>query len=149
VRLGGVGILATAISTVTNGTVVSGGTESFDTVLGFYQATLVSGQRYRVVYDGLVGNGSVVGDVFLLQIRNSGSASNPTISSTIVAQTEWGVVVTGTAGRAPLPLRNTFVASVTGVNTFGVSGLKTAGSGTFTPVTSSASGLRELYVEAV
>lgn len=147
VSQGGTRILATPISTTSNGTATSGTTETFDTSLGsgtgYYQCSLVSGVRYRVVYDGLIGNGTASGVEYAIQIRNSGTSSTPTSASTLIAQTNWSCAAAGTIGRTPIPLRLTFVAASTGINTFGLSA--TAPSGVFTPVSSSTA--REFYVE--
>jgi hypothetical protein len=132
---------ATAAATVSNGTATSGTTETFDTVLGAYQCQLISGRRYLAVVNGLVGNGSVAGDVYNCNIRNSGSSSNPTSSSTLIAQLQWVVTAAGTTGRSPIPLMLSFIAPTTGTNTFMFSAVRNSGTGVFTPI-----GLRELYV---
>jgi hypothetical protein len=141
-----IGIVAAPVSTSANGTPTpSGGAETFDTVLGYYQAAVISGHRYRVCIDGLIGNCGTASDVYLLQIRDSGSASNPTTSSTLVAQVEWTSAQSATASRIPIFLANTFVAFSTGTHTFGFSAQRTSGSGVFTPV-SSPNGFREMYI---
>jgi hypothetical protein len=148
-RVGGVGILATPNNTTSStGTVTVSSTETFDTTIGYYAVTLVSGNRYRVVYDGLVGNGNVQNDTYALNIRDSGSASNPTSSSTLIITTTWTVLNAGSSGRTLIPMRGTFVAGSGGTHTFGVSATRTGGTGAFTPITSPNS-FRELYVEAV
>jgi hypothetical protein len=136
---------ATPASTTTNGTPTSGTTETEDAVLGTYQCNLISGRRYMAVMNGLVGNGSVVSDVFLLNIRNSGSSSAPTSSSTLVAQQEWTPQTAGTSGRSPIPLAGSFIAPATGLNTFAFFAQRTAGTGVFTPISPLAIA-RELFV---
>jgi hypothetical protein len=138
-------------STTTNGTPTptggtGAGTETFDAVLGYYAVTLVAGRRYLAVVNGLVGNGSVAADVYSIQIRNSGSASNPTSSSTLITQTEWYVPAVGTSGRDGITLSGSFIAPASGTNTFGVSATRVLGTGVFTPVVGPGSNLRELYV---
>lgn len=134
-------VSATPQATSTNGTGTSGTTETLDAVLGTYQVSLISGRRYLAVVNGLLGNGSVAADVYTVSIRNSGSSSAPTSSSTLVATQQWVATATGTAGRSPIPLSLSFVAPSTGLNTLGVFAMRNSGTGVFTPV-----GTRELYV---
>jgi hypothetical protein len=142
----GVPVSATPVSTTLNGTPTSGSSEVFDAVLGYYQATLIAGRRYLAVVNGLVGNGAA-GEVYAVNIRNSGTSSNPTTSSTAVASSEWYCPVAGTGGRGTIALAGSFIAPATGVNTFGLSSVRVIGSGTFTPISSSTTGsVRELYV---
>jgi len=139
-------VTATPVSTISNGTVTVGTTETFDAVLGYYAVTLVAGRRYLAVVNGLVGNGTVTADVFSVQIRNSGSASNPTSSSTLITQTEWYVPAVGSSGRDGITLSGSFIAPASGVNTLGVSATRAVGSGVFTPVVGPGNSVRELYV---
>jgi hypothetical protein len=139
-------VTATPVSTISNGTVTVGTTETFDAVLGYYAVTLVAGRRYLAVVNGLVGNGTVTADVYTVQIRNSGSASNPTSSSTLITQTEWYVPAVGSSGRDGITLSGSFIAPASGVNTFGVSATRAVGSGVFTPVVGPNNNVRELYV---
>lgn len=136
-------VSATPIATAASGTPTPtvGGGETFDAVLGYYQVTLISGRRYLAIMNGLIGNGSVAADDYTIQIRNSGTSSNPTTGSTMVAQTQWYVPATGSAGRVGIALAGSFIAPNTGTNTLGVSATRALGSGQFTPV-----GQRELYV---
>lgn len=129
------------ISTSTNGTVSVGTTETFDAVLGYYAPTLINGHRYQVILNGLIGNASVLADVYTIQIRNSGNATNPTSGSTLIAQSEWEAPAAGSGGRQTIAVSMTFVASGSNVQTFGVSALRQSGTGVFTPL-----GTRELYV---
>lgn len=135
--------VATApISTGSAGTTTpSGGAETFDAVLGYYQCTLTAGSRYVAVVNGLQGDGTVVGDLFNVYIRDSGSASDPTPSSTQIAHSRWECAATGSGGLTTIALAQSFIAPSTGVHTFGVSAARSAGTGTFTPVNT-----RELYV---
>lgn len=131
-------------------TPTSTGAETFDTVLGFYQCTLVAGRRYQATVLGLHGNCGVASDIYSIQIRDSGSASNPTTSSTLVAQVQWTSTTSGSLSRLPIPLANTFIASSTGTHTFGVSATRLSGTGAFTPEPPNANGtpqfIRELFV---
>jgi hypothetical protein len=129
------------ISTSSNGTVTSGTTETFDVVLSYYQFTAINGHRYEARLNGLIGNGSVVADVFTVQIRDSGNSSNPTSGSLLVAQQEWYCAAVGTAGRSAIPLSMSWVAAGSGVHTLGFSAVRVSGTGVFTPV-----GNRELFV---
>lgn len=137
-------------STTLPGTATSGATETFDTVLGYYQCQLTAGRRYQATMLGLHGNCGVANDIYSLQIRDSGSASNPTASSTLVAQAQWTSTTTGSLSRLPIPLANTFIASSTGLHTFGFSATRTSGTGAFTPEPPNANGatqfIRELFV---
>lgn len=133
-----VGITAAPISTGSDGPATSGTTESFDTTLGYYQATLISGHQYRAILDGAMGNGTVVGDLFNIFIRDSGSSSAPTTSSTQIAHSRWYCAVTGTNGRTTIALAMPFTASSSGVHTFGVSAARVNGSGTFNLVNTRA-----------
>lgn len=135
------------ISSSANGTATVGTTETFDAVLGNYAPTLSTGRRYRVTLGGLVGNGSVAGDVFVIQIRDGG-ASAPTSSSTMICQAQWPSAVAGTVGRMAIPLEATFTVASSGVHTLGVSATRQSGTGVFTPVNSTA-GFRELYVSDI
>jgi hypothetical protein len=136
-----VGIVAAPLTTNANGTASSGTTETFDAVLGYYQATLISGHRYELRLNGLIGNASVASDVYTLQLRDSGTSSNPTSSSTLIAQSEWEAPASGSSGRNSIPLSMTFQAASSGVHTFGMSATRVLGTGVFTPL-----GTRELYV---
>jgi hypothetical protein len=139
-------IMAAPTTTSTNGTAGSTttGTEVFDAVLGYHQATLVSGRRYEVTVNGLIGNSGASGDEYTLQIRDSQSASNPTSASALVTQSEWTAPGAGSAGRNGIPLSQTFLCTVTGVHKFGVSYTKVSGTGPLTPL-----GTRELFIEDV
>ncbi len=137
---------ATPVSTATNGTASSGTAETFDTVLGYYQCNLIAGRRYMAVCNGLHGNGNPA-DEYSVQIRNSGSSSNPTTASTLVAQSEWYCPATGSGGRGIIQLQGSFIAPTTGLNTFGMSSVRLVGTGSFTPVVGSLAGaVRELFV---
>jgi hypothetical protein len=79
--------------------------------------------------------------VYRLQIRNSGTASNPTSASTSVALAEYVVPAAGGTGQQTVALASSFLAPSTGPNTFGMSVTRLSGTGTGTPLFS-----RELYV---
>jgi hypothetical protein len=150
--LGPLAVPVTVAPASTNlpGTATSGTTETFDTVLGYYQCTLTAGRRYQAVMLGLHGNCGVASDIYSLQIRDSGSSSNPTASSTLVAQAQWTSTTSGSLSRVPVSLSNTFLASSSGVHTFGFSATRTSGTGAFTPEPPNANGTiqfnRELFV---
>jgi len=129
------------VSTTTNGTPTVGTTETFDAILAYYQFTAINGHRYEARCNGLIGNGSVTGDVYTLQIRDSGNSSNPTSGSLLVAQQEFYTAAAGSAGRSAIPLAMSWVAAGSGVHTIGVSAVRVSGTGVFTPV-----GYRELFV---
>lgn len=143
----GQGIVATPTTVVASGTPTSGTTETLDAVLGTYQCSLVAGRRYMAVMDGILGNGNTVADLFALRIRNSGTSSAPTASSTLVAETGWYCAATGSGGRTSADFTGTFVAATSGTNTFGFFAQRIAGGGVFTPVSGlSGTLVRELYV---
>src|SRR5579859_8003973 len=91
----GQGVQAAPVSTAASGTPTSGTTETFDAVLGTYQWNAVAGRRYMVFMNNLLGGGTVTADLYSLRIRNSGSASAPTASSTAIAFTQWYCPVNG------------------------------------------------------
>lgn len=143
---------AVPISTVTNGTATVGTTDTIDSVLGNYQFTAISGRRYRVVMTGLMGNGSVAADVFAIRVRDSGSASTPTTSSTAVLDTAWTPTTTGSPGRQLIPMEDTFIAGSSGTHTLAFFAQRSSGTGIFTPVSpnsfgGSVTGARKLWVE--
>lgn len=131
-------------TTASNGTATSGTTETQDMVLGTYQCTLVNGQRYEAKMNGLIGSGSVAGDVYDIKIRDSGSASAPTSSSTLIAFTQWVCPAAGGAGQATVPLAGTFVSGSSGTHTLGMFAQRVSGTGVFTPVSGTLA--RELFV---
>lgn len=142
---------AAPVSTTLPGTATSGTTETFDTVLGYYQCYLTAGRRYKAIMLGLHGNCGVANDIYSLQIRDSGSSSDPTSASTLVAQAQWTSTASGSLSRLPIPLANTFLASSSGLHTFGFSATRISGTGAFTPEPPNANGatqfIRELFVE--
>lgn len=127
----GRGIMAAALTTTSNSTTTSGTTETFDAVLGFYQFTAVSGRRYMAVLANGLGSANTANDLYILRIRDSGSASNPTSASTAVALTQWLCVVTGGPGQTGVTLQGSFVSGSSGTHTIGVSATRVAGTGTF------------------
>jgi hypothetical protein len=143
-------VTAAPITSSAAGTATSGTTETFDAVLGYYQCSLISGRRYMAVLNGLNGNCGVASDIYTIQIRDSGSSSNPTSASTMVAQAQWTSTTTGSLSRVPIPLAGSFIASSSGTHTFGVSATRISGSGAFTPEPPGANAAtpftRELFV---
>jgi hypothetical protein len=146
------GIMATPVSTSTNGTATSGTTETRDAILGDYVFTSAGTSRqYRVVIENLIGNGSQAGDVFQIRVRDGGG-STPTALSTLIAETCWTPIsLTGTSSRAPIPYAITFTAA-SGTRTLSMFVVRTSGGGTFTPLASAGNGgtaARKLYVEDI
>ena len=141
----GQGILGIPAATTSTGTATSGTTETLDAVLGTYQFNVVSGRRYQVVIDGLLGNGTVAGDVFGLRIRNSGSSSAPTSASTVVAESAWYCTGVGSAGRSGNSFTGTFLAGANGTNTIGFFAVRISGTGVYTPVSGFSGAAREMY----
>lgn len=130
------GALAASVSTTVTGAGVT--TETVDSNLGYVQATLISGRKYRVGVDGYIGNGNSA-DVYAVRIRDSGSASNPTSSSALIAETPFHPSANGTPGRLVLRCEDEFLCASSGVHTFGVFGARVAGSTSqFTPVSAAA-----------
>lgn len=145
----GQGIQAAPISTASTGTVTSGITETMDAVLGTYQWNAVAGRRYQVVMNGLIGSPSASGDTFTVRIRDSGTSSTPTTSSTVIAEDTWHSPAAGVSGRQPIPLNGTFIAGGSGTHTVAFFAVRTGGTGTFTPISAVNDGgslSRELYV---
>ncbi len=140
-----VSVIPTSTATAGTATPTVSGAETLDTVLGTYQCSLIQGRRYLAIMNGLTGNLSVAGDVYLCNIRNSGSGGAPTTGSTLVAQQQWTSQSVGSVGRVGIPLANSFIAPSTGLNTFGFFAQRSSGTGAFTPV-SPLNGVRELYV---
>jgi hypothetical protein len=137
----GIPVVPTASSST--GTATSGTTETRDAVLGDYQFTAVTNRRYRIMYTGLIGNGSVAADTYAVNIRDGGS-STPTAASPLVATvSSWPVLVVGTGGRLPIFVSDT-VTPAAGVRTLGAFAVRNSGTGVFTPV-----GTRSLYVEDI
>jgi hypothetical protein len=141
------------ISATANGTASSGTVDTIDTVFGTYQFTAVAGRRYRAVMTGLVCNGSVLNDVFALRIRDSNSASTPTTASTAVVDTTWECdTAAGSSGRMIEPIEDTWIAATSGTHTLGFFAQRVAGTGVFTPLSSTAqggTGARKLIVEDI
>lgn len=137
-------VTTTPASTSSAGTMTSGTTETMDAVLGTYQCNLISGRRYLAVMNNLMGGATVAGDLYEVKIRNSGSSSTPTTSSTLIAFSQWYCPAAGGVGQTTIPLACSFIAPANGVNTFAFFAVRAAGTGVFTPLSGSAS--RELYV---
>lgn len=127
----------------TAGTASAGTTEVRDAVLGNYTFTSVAGRRYEAHLNGLVANGSVVGDLFAVNIRNGG-ASTPTATSPLCATVQAYIPAIGVSGRVTCQLLGSFVPGA-GVQTLSCFTVRVLGSGVSTPV-SSTYAPRELYV---
>ena len=118
--------------------------EEFDAVLGYYQVSLVAGRRYLAVMNNLIVGATVATDLYSLRIRNSGSSSNPTAASTAVAYAQWYCPAVGGAGEENVIVAGSFIAPTNGINTFGFSAQRAAGTGALTPLSNTPP--RELYV---
>lgn len=129
------GIVGAPVSTASSGTPTSGTTETFDAVLGYLQVTLISGHYYRVSVDEMNAVATVAGDWYDIRIRDSGSSSDPTSSSTQIAHIRWYAPVADSSARGiSVPVTNTFLCTSTGTHTFGISAARIAGTGVLTPV---------------
>jgi len=140
----GVNMGTPALATAT-GTPTVGGTETRDAVLGNYVFTALAGHRYEARLDGQVNNGSVLADLYAVNIRNGGS-STPTAASPCVASSQAYIKAVGSADRDSVPVRDTFKPAA-GTVTLSVFCIRIIGTGVYTPV--SAQFLpngRELYV---
>lgn len=130
-------------TTSSTGTATSGTTETFDALLGYYQFTALAGVRYMALVNGAKGS-STAGELYAFRIRDSGTAANPVATDTIVAETSWYCPATGGGGQAQVYLAGSFLVTVGGVHTIGLSVTRLAGANTC-----SAVGSRELFVMAV
>lgn len=142
----GRGYVVASVTTTSNGS-TGGATETADSVLGTLQFTAISGRRYQVGMNGLHGNSAAANDRYAVRIRDSGSSSAPTNTSTLVAESTWVGTVAGTGGRNIIPLCGTFIAGSSGTHTLEMFSATLSGTGPFTPVTGPSSLARELYVE--
>src|SRR5215813_7526415 len=81
------GLPTARVTTASNGTTTSAGTETRDAVLGNLAFTAVDTVRMEVHLHGrmLFGNSTSAGDRYKINIRDGG-ASTPTASSTLAAQ---------------------------------------------------------------
>ena len=104
-----------------------------------YVFTADSTRRYRVTFDGINANVNVVGDRFIISIRDGG-ASSPTGASPVVGHDLPIIIVAQSVGYV---LTATFTAA-SGTHTFNAFYARNAGTGTLTPT-----GTRELYVEGL
>ena len=141
---GPLGIQAAPVATSSNGTASVGTTETRDAVIPTYTFTsLGTTRRYRWTYSGVVLNGSVASDTFVLRVRDGG-ASTPTAASTQVGRDiAYSVSAVGTPGRQTFNATGTFTAAA-GTRTLAPFLLRTAGTGVVTPVND-----REFYVEDI
>lgn len=138
----GQGIQATPVSTASAGT-AAGATETLDSVLGVYQFNAVAGRRYFATMNNLMGSGTAA-ELYSARIRDSGTASNPTNTSTLLASSQWECQTTGGGGQSSIVLGGSFVAATSGTHTLGMFSVRVNGANNFTPVSGAAN--RELYV---
>lgn len=130
-----------AVPTTSSGTGPSTtGTEILDTTLGTYQFNATAGRRYQAVVNGLIGSTTAIGLV-RTTIRDSGSSSTPTNTSTLIATSQWYGSATGGGGQSSIVLSNSFIPAASGTHTLGVFALVLTGGGTFQCI-----GTREFYV---
>lgn len=143
VRAEAVGSLPAAPATTGSaGTASSGVTETRDAILGNYVFTAVAGHRYRVILDSAIISGSVIGDLYRVNIRNGG-ASTPTAVSTAVATAQAYTTVAGGGGQVSIRPAGTFVPGA-GTQTLSVFVARMAGTGIGTIVAPGVA--RQLYV---
>ena len=136
---------AVPVSTTSSGTTTSSTAETFDTVLGYYQASLIAGRRYMAIVNNLLLGGTVAADLYTLRIRNSGTSSNPTTGSTTVAAAQWYVPAAGGSGQETVYLGGSFIAPNNGINTIGFTAQRSAGTGTLTPLAPGGAS-REMFI---
>lgn len=130
-------------STRNNGTPTAAGNLIRDDVLGAYTFTALAGYQYRIVCDGVLLNGSAVGDVFSIQLRIAAGTDAPGGSATAVAATQATIAVTGSAGRQPIDLGGPWTCPATGVYSAAFFMQLSQGTGFGTPVSAVAN--RSLY----
>lgn len=108
----------------------SGATELFEPLL-YQAATLVSGRRYEVeAYCRVDSN--TAGAIWAIRVRHSGSASNPTSASTLVAEFDGNSPVATGSGEQTAIVKGSFVAGSSGTSTFGLSAALIGGAGAIT-----------------
>jgi hypothetical protein len=140
------GIIGSPVTTSSNGTITSSGTETRDAVLGnlvFVVAAAQASTRYRITLSGRGLFCSAPADRYTINFRDGG-ASTPTATSTLVG-VNFNVTFTaaGSPGVAANTMSSTFVPGA-GTHTIGVFVARISGTGTATPV-----GACEFYVEAL
>ena len=146
---GGQGIPVAPTTTASTGTATAGGTvEVLDAVLGTYQWTAQAGRRYRVLLEGCYVSTSVANDLYVVRVRDSGSASAPTITSTVVASGAVTLPVTGGPGQSSVYVVGTFLAGATGTHTIQATIQRGGGTGVGTPLSNNGTS-RQLYVEDI
>ena len=142
VQLGTVAI----VTTVSNGTVTSGGTETRDAVLGNLVFTVAAAQaatRYRVCLAGRGLNCTAAADRFTLNFRDGGASTPTAVSTQVGPNFNVTFAAIGSPGVAANFWASTYVPGA-GTHTIGTFWVRTSGTGTVTPV-----GACEFYVEAL
>jgi hypothetical protein len=104
----------------------SGTTETFDPNLYTATLSLVSGRRYEVEAYVRVDT-SVAPQPFSIRIRSSGTTSNPTAVSTLVAEAQDHCDIAAGSGQRTILCKGTFVAGATGSTKMGLSVTRTGG----------------------
>lgn len=138
----GQGIQGTPVFTTSAGT-AAGATETLDSVLGVYQFNATAGRRYFATMNNLMGSGTA-GELYSMRIRDSGTTSNPTNASTLLATSQWECQTTGGGGQASIVLGGSFLAGTSGTHTLGMFAVRISGGANVTPVSGTLA--RELYV---
>jgi hypothetical protein len=140
------GIMGTPTSSVATGTAFTNA-EQRDTVLGNYQFTAELGRRYRIWYADVIISGTA-GDTAQINVRDSGSASTPTLSSTLMCAFKQYIPVSGGTGQESMTLATTVFNLSSGVHTLGAFGICTTSANLTTPL-SNIGIPRQLYVEDI
>ena len=134
--------MGTPASVAGNGTPSVGTTETRDAVLGNYGPfTAVTGRRYEVKLNNMLSNGTVAGDMFIINVRNGG-ASTPTAASPLAATGSVYIAAAGGLGRTSAQVLGSFVPGA-GTVTLGVFVVRAVGTGVYTPISANVN--RELY----
>lgn len=125
--------------------------EAIDASLGTYQFTAVAGRRYEVTGNGMIANGTA-GDIYSIRVRDSGSNTTPTNTSTMVAEATFNCAVSGIGGRQQIQIQDDFVAAASGTHTLGVFLVRTSGTGALTllsPAGNQGAGARSIRVKDI
>lgn len=122
-------------------------TETKDTQVGDYQFQAFGGRRYRVCANVRV-QVSVAATVVDVRVRDSGSASSPTISSTLLVATSGDISQAGGPGATTRHMQKPLENLTPGLHTVAIFGARTAGTGTVT-LDTSAGDTRDLWVEDI
>jgi len=134
------------VSTVSNGTTTSSGTETRDAVLGnlvFVVAAAQAGVRYRITLAGRGLNGTAAADRYTLNFRDGGASTPTAVSPLVGVNFNVTFAATGSPGVAANYWGSTFFPGA-GTHTISAFWIRTSGTGTATPT-----GACEFYAEAM